>query len=79
ASSTRSPAVAESYVSMMFNMPGMALVVPAGKTNPDFVHDAFNDYVNGTGNLPADGLLRSWHVSYILEEIVARVRDTDDP
>ncbi|MFK7790319.1 MAG: hypothetical protein AB8C95_12605, partial [Phycisphaeraceae bacterium] len=70
------PTEAESYVPMMFHMPGGALVRPAGKTNPQFVHDAFDAYT--AANTPADGFLRSYQLPDVLVDILSKVRATND-
>lgn len=46
------PTEGESYVPMMFNMPGPDIITDDGKTNPAFVHDGFDGvykYTDDTG------------------------------
>lgn len=75
---------AESYVPLMFSMPGPALVPPTNAAgaplpnpNPAFIQKSFNTFV--TAPLPANGFLRSYQLSDILSSIVGSVRNTTDP
>lgn len=77
------PTVSESYVPLMFGMPGPALVLPKGQKNPAFIQKGFDE---GLKKLVKDrqlqdpnGFLRNWHCSPILTSIVKQVRSPNDP
>lgn len=68
--------VAESYVPLIFGMPGNLFVDAGGSSisQPQGLVDGFNRGVNSTG-VNADGHLRNWHLTLILREIISEFRD----
>jgi len=68
------PEPAESFVPLMFGMPGPNLVVTQEQPIPAFVTQKYNDAAGQIG-VP----LRNWHMGAILQEIIGAVRTTNDP
>lgn len=72
------PTVAESHVPMIFAMPGDAFVDSEGAPQiPPELRSGFNKGVTAAG-IKADGHLRNWHLTPILNKIMLELRGRDE-
>jgi hypothetical protein len=65
------PTEGESWVPLMFNMPGPAIIPAQGKSNPAFLHQA---YAQAAAELQPNGSLHVRQMGEILEEMLESVR-----
>ena len=70
------PTVSESYVPLIFGMPGNLFVDSSGNliSQPQELVNGFNRGVANTG-VNSDGYLRNWHLTQILKDIISEFRD----
>lgn len=66
----------ESYVPLMFNMPGESIMPVQGKTNPAFVHDSLDEHI---AKLGTQEHFRVWQMGDILKTMIGKVRSTTAP
>ena len=70
------PTEGESYVPMMFNMPGEGIIPAQGKTNPAFVQDSLDEHI---AELGTQEHFRVWQMGPIIQSMMQEVRGGTAP